>query len=66
MMAEHSEITVSVDLPSNEALVLALFVKRLGWQEVRKCAVDEAETYLIRAASNKLQNSLARAGFAPR
>ncbi len=50
----------------NEAWALAQFVKRVGWSEMRGCAVDEAEAYAIRAAIDSLQKALAAAGFVPR
>ena len=69
-------LTVSED-PSNfphghaelshaEAWALAWFVKRVGWDEMRGNAVDEAEADQIRSAVEKLQTALAVAGIAPR
>ena len=54
------------ELSEAEALALAQFVKRVGWQEMRANAVDDDETYLIRDGINKLQEALADAGFSPR
>lgn len=49
-----------------ELMALAQFVKRVGWQEMRGCAVDDDETYQIRSAVGKLQDALADKGYAPR
>jgi len=57
---------VRVQLDEEQALALAQFVKRVGWSEMRSCAVDDAEAYAIRSAVDALQRALAEAGFAPR
>jgi hypothetical protein len=57
---------VALGLPESQALALAQFVKRVGWSEMRSCAVDDAEAYVIRDAIDTLRNRLADAGFAPR
>lgn len=49
-----------------ETMALAQFVKRLNRSEVRGCAVDDHEAQLIWAAVVKLQDALARGGYAPR
>jgi len=36
-------VTVTVELADSRALALAQFVKRVGWQEFRACAVDDEE-----------------------
>lgn len=54
------------ELSEGEALALAQFVKRVGWQEIRVNAVDDDEAYLIRDAIAKLQTALADSGFSPR
>ena len=60
--------TVIIDLELNdrEALALAQFVKRLGWNEIRINAVDDDEAYTMRSAINHLQTALSRKGYAPR
>lgn len=57
---------LSVHLTDAQALALAQFLKRIGWSEMRGCAVDTFETYLIRDALDLVQKDLARAGYAPR
>ncbi len=59
-------IHVDLELPPSAALALAQFVKRVTWNEMRDCAVDEAEAYEIRAAIDTLQKALGQAGYAPR
>ena len=62
----NETITLHLELPDLEALALAQFVKRVGWQEFRQNAVDEDEAYMIRAAIEKLQDALAQSGYSPR
>lgn len=59
-------VRLSVHLTDAQALALAQFLKRIGWSEMRGCAVDTFETYLIRDALDLVQKDLARAGYAPR
>jgi len=70
-MTETSEkfnnaVNVNIELPDNEALALAQFVKRVGWSEMRDNAASEDEAYEIKAAIGKLQDALGLAGYAPR
>ena len=58
--------TITVELPLDQVEALAQFVKRVGWPEMRSCAVDDKEAYEIRAALSALAKSLADAGYAPR
>ena len=53
-------------MPPAEALALAQFVKRVTWEAMRECSVDEAECYEIRAAIDKVRSALAEANYAPR
>ncbi|GAB0079432.1 MULTISPECIES: DUF7706 family protein [Pseudomonas] len=59
-------LQADADLSQEETLALAQFFKRLDWSEVRGCAIDDNEAYTIRAAVGKLQDALARGGYAPR
>lgn len=74
-MSQAKVVTITVDnagqhadaqLSHEEAMALAQLVKRLTWSDMRGCAVDDAETYVIRDAVGKLQDALGRAGYAPR
>jgi hypothetical protein len=58
--------TITFELPLDQAEALAQFVKRVGWPEMRACAVDDREAYEIRAALSALAKGLAEAGYAPR
>lgn len=59
-------VTVTTELTDSQAMALAQFVKRLTWSEIRDCAVDDDETWLMKDAIQALQKSLADAGFSPR
>lgn len=59
-------VTVTTELTDSLAITLAQFVKRLTWSEMRACAVDDDETWVMKDAIQTLQNSLADAGFSPR
>ncbi|WEE80228.1 hypothetical protein LZ683_13175 [Comamonas testosteroni] len=54
------------ELTPDQAWALAQFTKRLTWDGMRACAMNEEETYLIWDAIYQLQTALAVAGFAPR
>ena len=58
--------TLSLELDDKEALALAQFVKRLTWSDLRGCAVDDDEAYVIKDAVDKFQRALAEEGFSPR
>ncbi|EBC1601764.1 TPA: hypothetical protein G8L55_004448 [Salmonella enterica] len=59
-------VTVTTELTDSQAMALAQFVKRLTWSEMRACAVDDDETWVMKDAIQTLQKSLADAGFSPR
>jgi hypothetical protein len=54
------------DMDDETTLALAQFVKRVGWQEFRGNAVDDAEAHQIRYAVDRLMIAPADAGWAPR
>lgn len=60
------EVKVSLYLPEADALALAQFVKRVGWDEIRSNAVSDEEAYQVKHALAKLMTGLADEGFAPR
>ncbi|WP_214068326.1 DUF7706 family protein [Photorhabdus hainanensis] len=53
-------------LSHDEAMALAQLVKRLSWAEIRACAVDDTEAWVIKAAIGRLQSALAYHGYSPR
>lgn len=59
-------VTVELQLTDDQALALAQFVKRVTWAEMRACAVDDEEAYVIRAAVDLVARALADKGYAPR
>jgi hypothetical protein len=66
LYTDGSTTATPLVLPESQAEALAEFCKRVGWSEMRDCAVDDAEAYEIRAAIDGLRAALADAGFAPR
>lgn len=59
-------LTLDLELTEQEALALAQFVKRIGWQEIRINAVDDDEAYCMRDAIAIVRSALSRQGFSPR
>lgn len=59
-------VKLVAELPEYQAEALAQFVKRAGWSEFRRCAVDDDEACAIREAVDQVARALAEAGFAPR
>ncbi|MBS9430958.1 hypothetical protein B5C26_22005 [Photorhabdus luminescens] len=55
-----------IQLTHIEALALAQLAKRLNWAEIRACAVDDTEAWVIKAAIGRLQSALAYHGYSPR
>ena len=53
-------------LTKTETWALAQFVGRVGWSEFSTHAADNDEAFLIKQAFDKLQDVLARSGYAPR
>lgn len=49
-----------------EALALAQFVNRLGWEDFSASAAGDTEAFLVKQSVDKLQDLLTRAGFSPR
>ena len=47
----------TIELDSEDALALAQFLKRITWNDMRGCAIDENETYRIKDALGKLQRA---------
>ncbi len=59
-------VQLDIEAPEEELLALAQFIKRVGWDEFRANAVDVEEAHEIKNGVGKLQDALARAGYAPR
>lgn len=65
-MQQPDHLTLTLEASEDDLWALSQFIKRVGWQEFRANAVDDAEAYQIRAGVDALQRALARAGYAPR
>lgn len=65
-MCNEPTIEIDIDLPADVAMALAEFVKRVGFNEIRVNAIDNAEAYRMLAAIERLQFALSQAGFSPR
>lgn len=59
-------VTLEVELTEQEADDYAQFLKRVGFQEYRQNAVDDAEAYRMLYVGEKVRKILAEHGFAPR
>jgi hypothetical protein len=59
-------VLFTVELTAAHAQALAQFLKRVGWSEMRSCAVDDQEATLIREALAGVQHEVNDAGFDPR
>ncbi len=57
---------LDLDLDDQHSLALAQFLKRLTWSEMRACAIDTDETYLIKTALAILERAINDEGFNPR
>lgn len=47
-MSTTADIHITLDLPDEESLALAQFVKRVTWSAMRECSVDDDECYQMR------------------
>lgn len=65
-MIDERTVTVTLQLSEAEAWALAQLAKRLGWSDWRSNAVDDAEAYEMRAATDRLAAGLREAGYSPR
>ena len=59
-------VHITVDLPPDQALALAQFLKRVGQDDYRRLAVDADEAWTMLDAGERLRTALATAGYAPR
>ena len=64
--AHARTVSIGLELTPGHAWVLAQFVKRIGFAEMRSNAVDDHEAYAIRDAIDVLAIALRAAGYAPR
>ena len=60
------DLKLNLEVTPAQAMALAQFVKRVGFNEIRVNAASEEEAYQMRDSISKLQDALADAGYAPR
>lgn len=65
-IADRETSSGVAEMSEAEALALAQLCKRITFSDMRSCAVDDNEAYVIRDAVDKLQGALKAAGYAPR
>jgi hypothetical protein len=59
-------VHITAELPPDQALALAQFLKRVGLDDYRRLAVDADEAWNMLDAGERLRTALAAAGYAPR
>lgn len=59
-------IKIDIELTEEKAGALAQFLKRITWEEMRRCAVSDDDAYTMREALGTVQDAVNRAGFNPR
>jgi hypothetical protein len=59
-------VSFKCELPEDQALALAELAKRIGFQELRELAVDQAETYAMVHGLAALRDALAASGVVVR
>jgi hypothetical protein len=57
---------IQLDTDSETLWALAELCKRIQWQHIRECAVDDDEAYRIREGVEVLDRALREKGYAPR
>lgn len=57
---------ITLDLTESQAHHFALWLKRIGWQEIRGNAQNEDEAYTIKDAVLTVERQINEAGFRPR
>jgi len=59
-------VIIEVELPDDQALALAQFLKRVDYNDYRELAVDQQQAYEMVDAGEKVRAALAAKGYAPR
>lgn len=57
---------LSLELDDQHAMALAQFVKRVSWNDLRGCAANDDEAWLMKNAIDKLQHAMSEEGYSPR
>jgi hypothetical protein len=59
-------VTIHIELTDAEAWQLAQFCKRVTFDDIRRRAASDDETYLMIWALDKVRKQLGEKGYAPR
>lgn len=59
-------VTFNVQLPEEQALALALLMKRLTFDDCRSRAVDDEQAYTMIYATEAVRTGLSNVGYNPR
>lgn len=59
-------VTLYVKLKKDEAASLSEFIKRIGYEDIRKLCNSKSEAYEVEAALNSIKLELAFEGYNPR
>lgn len=59
-------VSFTVELPEEQALALALLMKRLTFEDCRSRAVDQEQAYTMLYATDAVRAGLAKVGYNPR
>jgi len=65
-MSAKETITIQIELTDNEAWELAQFCKRISFDDARRLATSNDETYTMLQAIAYLRVELREKGYAPR
>lgn len=57
---------IEFEIDETQADALAQFIKRIGFEDIRKLCADETETYSAQSALEKIKKELSRNGYCPR
>ena len=59
-------IRIQIELPADQAWAYAQYLKRVGQNDYRQRAVDDAEAWDMQCAGETVRQALAEQGYAPR
>jgi hypothetical protein len=63
---QNAIVPITLYLSDEQAWALAQFLKRAGFDDYRRLAVDNDEAYVMRDVGEVVRAHLALAGYAPR
>ena len=62
----NSSILIQIELPASLAWAFAQYLKRIGLDDYRQRAVNDAEAWDMQEAGEIVRRALAEQGYAPR